>query len=140
MQRYRLARTYQWAIAAAVVLVAVGGTAMVAVASRWTRPPPGWFLPAWLGVLALDLVGWARLPIELTIDQQQQKIGLRSPLGRVRWWPAADVRGVRGNRWRRGITFTLHDRRVRTLRRFNGLHHFLATLQSMNPAVEISGL
>ena len=127
------------AVVAGLLLVAVvvGGNVL---AYGHKRPPPGWFLPAWLAVLAVDLVGWVRLPVELNVDQRSRTIGVRRLVGRERRWPVADVVAIAGNGWRRGVTFTVGGRRLRVLRGFVGFHHFIATVQSLNPTVAVSGV
>jgi hypothetical protein len=94
--------------------------------------------PRGIGCRALHVVYVVRIPFEIKV-RDDAMIEFRSVLGRTTISPGA-IKSVRAKSYALGFIDVVHGGgTVHLLSQMDGFHDFIATLKSLNPAVQIQG-
>ncbi len=120
------------------VSAGVVGTVYGAVGGFGSDGPPAVAFLVMLVVALFTAYMWLRIPFEITV-RDDCVIEFRSVLRRVAISPI-EIKSVRAKRYALGFIDVVHEGgTVHLLSQMDGFHEFIATLKSLNPAVQIQG-
>jgi hypothetical protein len=123
---------------AAVVLAGVILTILAAAGRFGADGPPAVAFLVMLVVALFTAYMWLRVPFEIKV-RDDGIIEFRSLLRSVAVSPG-EIMSVRAKRYALGFIDVVHSRgTVHMLSQMDGLHEFITTLKSVNPAVKIQG-
>jgi hypothetical protein len=123
---------------AAWVLAGVIGTVYAVLGGFGSNGPPA------TAFLVMSVVGlftaymWLRIPFEIAV-RDDSVIEFRSIFRRIAISPI-EIKSLRAKPYALGFIDVVHTRgRVHLLSQMDGLHEFIATIKSLNPAVQVRG-
>jgi hypothetical protein len=100
--------------------------------------PPIWIFLIWLCFGCFLSYMWLRVPFEIRV-RDDSTIEFRS-MFRTTVVSPREIKSVRAKRYSVGLVDVAHQRgAVHLLNQMDGFHDFIATIKSINPAVEIKG-
>ncbi len=118
----------------------VGITLIIVAALGKLEPdgPPVWIFILLLSVFCFVPYMWLRIAFDIRI-RDDAKIEFRS-LFRTTVVSPAEIKSIRAKRYALGFVDIVHLKgTVHLLSQMDGFHEFIATVKSLNPAVEIKG-
>ncbi|SRR6266567_3916364 len=125
-------------IVAAWIFAAVVGIIVASVGGFGSDGPPAVAFLVMLVVALFTAYMWLRIPFEIGV-RDDAIIEFRGVLRRVTI-PAIEIKSVRAKRYALGFIDVVHEGgTVHLLSQMDGFHEFIATLKSLNPAVQIQG-
>ena len=100
--------------------------------------PPGWFVILWLSILGWVWYAFLRIPFEIRL-LDNHSVEFRSLLRRAVVFPH-EVGSIKAIPWSIGFVNVKYARgTIHLVNQIDGFHDLVATLKSLNPAIEIRG-